>query len=322
MRLRDDGAMVHDPLDLAAAGLADRFLAAAVDAALAAAPLVGSGRGDEIDGLAVRALRAALAGLDVDGVVVVGEGEKDEAPMLFVGERFGTGAGTAVDLAVDPVDGTRLAAAGRPGAMAVMAVAPRGALASLGAAHYMEKHVTWVPDVPAGASIAELVGRVAAERGVAAAEVGVAVQDRPRNERFVAEARAAGASVDLFEHGDVERCIRAARRGDGLDVVAGIGGAPEGVLTAAAVRALGGSMYARLAPQSDAEASRIEAAGLSATRLLGLDDLCGADAWLFVAAVTPCSFGPDADLAAGESWRVGPGDPGSRQPARTLRPNS
>ena len=101
----------------------------------------------------------------------------------------------------------------------------------------------------------------------------------------------------------------------------GIGGAPEGVLTAAAVRALGGSMHARLAPQSDAEASRIEAAGLSATRLFGLDDLCGADAWLFVAAVTPCSFGPGAELAPGESWRVGPGDPGSRRPARALRSN-
>ena len=306
--------MEHDPLDLAATGLADRFLAATVDAALAATPLVGSGRGDDIDGLAVRALRSALGALDVDGVVVVGEGEKDEAPMLFVGERFGTGAGPEVDLAVDPVDGTRLAASGRPGAMAVMAVAPRGALAALGAAHYMEKHVTWVQDVPAGASIAEMVDRAAASRGVAAADVRVAVQQRPRNERFVAEAQAAGASVELFEHGDVERCIRAARGGGGLDIVAGIGGAPEGVLTAAAVRALGGSMHARLAPQSAGEAARIAAAGLSATRLFGLDDLCGADAWLFVAAVTPCTFGAGAELAPGESWRVGPGDPGSRVP--------
>ena len=321
MRLRDDGAMVHDSLDPAAGGLADRFLAAAVDAALAAAPLVGSGRGDEIDGLAVRALRAALSGLDVEGVVVVGEGEKDEAPMLFVGERFGTGAGPAVDLAVDPIDGTRLAAAGRPGAMAVMTVAPRGALAALGSAHYMEKHVTWVPDVPAGASIAEMVDRAAATRGVAAADVRVAVQERPRNERFAAEARAAGASVELFEHGDVERCIRAARRGGGLDLVSGIGGAPEGVLTAAAVRTLGGSMHARLSPQSDAEAVRIATAGLSANRLFALDDLCGADAWLFVAAVTPCSFGPGAELMPGESWRVGPGDPGSRGPARAHRSN-
>ena len=314
--------MTHDPLDLAATGLADRFLAAAVDAALAAAPLVGSGRGDDIDGLAVRALRSALGRLDVDGVVVVGEGEKDEAPMLFVGEAFGTGTGPAVELAVDPVDGTRLAASGRPGAMAVMAVAPRGALAPLGAAHYMEKHVTWVPDVPAGASIAEVIARAAATRGVTAVEVRVAVQQRPRNERFVAEARAAGASVELFEHGDVERCVRAARGVGGLDIVSGIGGAPEGVLTAAAVRALGGSMQARLAPQSAGEASRIEAAGLSATRLFGIDDLCGAEAWLFVAAVTPCSFGPGAELAPGESWRVGPGDAGSRRTAGAHRSKS
>ena len=307
MRLRDDGAMVHDSLDLAAPGLADRFLAATVDAARAAAPLVGSGRGDEIDGLAVQALRAALAPLDVDGVVVVGEGEKDEAPMLFVGERFGTGAGPAVDLAVDPIDGTRLAASGRPGAMAVMAVAPRGALAAVGAAHYMEKHVTWVPDVPAGASLAELVDRAAATREVAAADVRVAVQQRPRNERFVAEVRAAGASVELFEHGDVERCIRAARGGGGLDIVSGIGGAPEGVLTAAAVRALGGSMHARLAPQSTVEAARIAAAGLSAIRLFGLDDLCGADAWFFLTAVTPIDLGPGERLSPGQSWGIGPG---------------
>ena len=294
MRLRDDGAMVHDSLDLAAPGLADRFLAATVDAARAAAPLVGSGRGDEIDGRAVQVLRAALAPLDVDGVVVVGE-------------RFGTGAGPALDLAVDPIDGTRLAASGRPGAMAVMAVAPRGALAAVGAAHYMEKHVTWVPDVPAGASLAELVDRAAATREVAAADVRVAVQQRPRNERFVAEVRAAGASVELFEHGDVERCIRAARGGGGLDIVSGIGGAPEGVLTAAAVRALGGSMHARLAPQSTVEAARIAAAGLSAIRLFGLDDLCGADAWFFLTAVTPIDLGPGERLSPGQSWGIGPG---------------
>lgn len=298
--------MAHDPLDLIASGLADGFLSATVEAALAARPLVGSGDGERIDGVAVRALRAALAGLDVDGLVVVGEGEKDEAPMLFVGERFGTGRGPAVDLAVDPVDGTRLAAAGERGAMAVMAVAPRGALASLGAAHYMEKHVTWVPDVPAGASIAELVSRAAEARGVDATDVRVAVQQRPRNERFAAEARAAGASVEFFEHGDVERCIRAARGGGGLDLVSGIGGAPEGVLTAAAVRALGGSMHARLTPQSAAERARLEAAGLSVTRTFGLDDLCAAPAWLFLTAVTAVDLGPGAELLPGESWRVGP----------------
>lgn len=310
-----------DPLRLAELGLVDGFRRATALAALAAAPLVGSGDGHAIDALAVQALRRALGDLEVDGVVVVGEGEKDEAPMLFVGERFGTAQGMGgdaplIDLAVDPVDGTRLAAAGAPGAMAVLAVAPRGALAALGAAHYLEKHVTRLPDAPAGSSVGELVARIASTRGVAASEVRVAVQERPRNERFAAEARAAGASVELFVHGDVERSLRAAQPGTGLDLVSGIGGAPEGVLTAAAVRALGGSMWARLAPQSEAERSRVLAAGLDLTRVWPLTELCAAPAWVFLSAVTECA--PGGEVIAGvrgtldggavaATWHAGPG---------------
>ena len=161
--------------------------------------------------------------------------------------------------------------------------------------------------------------------GVAAAEVRVAVQDRPRNERFVAEARAAGASVELFEHGDVERCIRAARGGGGLDIVAGIGGAPEGVLTAAAVRALGGSMHARLAPQSDGRGLADRGSGaVGRPRLFGLDDLCGADAWLFVAAVTPVLVRPGCRVRAGgvvarRSGRSGIATAGPRRSDRILK---
>ncbi|MEF3405703.1 fructose-bisphosphatase class II [Agromyces sp. CCNWLW203] len=314
-----------DQLRLAELGLVDGFRRATALAALAASPLVGSGDGHAIDALAVQALRAALGDLDVDGVVVVGEGEKDEAPMLFVGERFGRGSGDGgdggdgrapvIDLAVDPVDGTRLAAAGAPGAMAVLAVAPRGALAALGAAHYLEKHVTWIPNAPAGASVGELVARIAAARGVPASEVRVAVQERPRNEGFAAEARAAGASVELFVHGDVERSLRAAGGDAGLDLVSGIGGAPEGVLTAAAVRALGGSMWARLAPQSAAERERVAADGLDLARVWTLTGLCGAPAWVFLSAVTECAPGgvvlPGVRTVPGgalvSTWHAGPG---------------
>ena len=331
---RHDGVVptdaATDPLRLAELGLVDGFRRATALAALAAAPLVGSGDGHGVDALAVQALRAALGELDVDGVVVVGEGEKDEAPMLYVGERFGAAAAGAggragafapsIDLAVDPVDGTRLAAAGAPGAMAVLAVAPRGALAALGAAHYLEKHVTWLPDAPAGESVGELVARIAAARGVTPAEVRVAVQERPRNERFVAEARAAGASVELFVHGDIERSLRAAGgAGDGetgLDLVSGIGGAPEGVLTAAAVRALGGSMWARLAPQSAGERERVVADGLDLDLVWPLERLCRAPAWVFLSAVTECAPGrvmlPGVRTGEGAgavvaTWHAGPG---------------
>ncbi|PWC02957.1 fructose-bisphosphatase class II [Agromyces badenianii] len=326
--------MPIDPLRLVELGLVDGFRRAAALAAHAASPLVGSGDGHGIDGLAVRALRAALGELDVDGVVVVGEGEKDEAPMLWVGERFGRGirpggapgldshadaelaTAPRLDLAVDPIDGTRLAAAGAPGAMVVLAVAPRGSLAALGTAHYLEKHVTWLPDAPAGASTGELVARIAAARGVPAHEVRVAVQERPRNARFVAEARAAGASLELFVHGDVERSLRAAGRDSGPDLVSGIGGAPEGVLTAAAVRALGGSMWARLAPQSRAERERLVEGGLDLDRFWRLTELCGAPAWVFLAALTGCAPGgaamPGVRVAADGGaavsiWHAGPG---------------
>ena len=307
-----------DPLRLAELGLVDGFRRATALAALAASPLVGSGDGHGIDALAVQALRSALGELAVDGVVVVGEGEKDEAPMLYVGERFGRGGpgSPALDLAVDPVDGTRLAAAGEPGAMAVLAVAPRSSLAALGSAHYLEKHVTWLPDAPAGAAVGELVARIAAARGVAPAEVRVAAQERPRNDGFVAEARAAGASVELFEHGDVERSLRAAGGRAGLDLVSGIGGAPEGVLTAAAVRALGGSMWARPAPQSTTERERLIADGLDLDRVWSLGELCGAPAWVFLSAVTECAPGDTVlagvrtrpgDGALVATWHAGPG---------------
>ncbi len=308
--------MPHVPS--AASGLAPLFLEATRAAAVAAARLVGSGDRDAVDAAAVAAMRAALAGIPVDGRVVVGEGEKDAAPMLQLGERFGSRAGPAIDIAVDPVDGTSLAARGLPGAMAVMAVAPRGAFLDIGPAHYMEKLVSRVPGVELVAPLATVIEQIARARGVAASAVRVAVQDRPRNASAVAATRAAGASVELFAHGDVERCLRAARPDGDLDLVVGIGGAPEGVLTAAAVRALGGWMQARLAPQSREEAERVSAAGLDAGRIATLDELCAADAWFFLTAVTACGIGPGEPLAPGESVAFGVAG-GIRPPGALVR---
>lgn len=284
----------------------DRVLAEATRlAAVAAVPLVGRGDRDAVDGAAVAAMRAALAGADADGRVVVGEGEKDDAPMLHLGERFGTGGGPAIDIAVDPVDGTSLAAAALPGAMAVMAVAPRGAFLEIGPAHYMSKLVSRVPGLDLDAPMAETIDRIARARGVTAADVRVAVQDRPRNAALADAAADAGAAVERFAHGDVERCLRAARGDGDLDLVVGVGGAPEGVLTAAAVRALGGWMQARLAPQSEAEAARLAAVGVEVERVVGLAELCGPATAFFATAVTPCDLGPGVRLSAGESWSVG-----------------
>ncbi|MFE6967383.1 fructose-bisphosphatase class II [Agromyces sp. NPDC057679] len=302
----------NDPVDPAA--LAELLRPAVVAAAAACLPLVGRGDGDGLDGAAVAAMRAVLAGLPVDGRVVVGEGEKDDAPMLHLGERFGRArdGDPTIDLAVDPVDGTRLAAAGRAGAMAVISAAPRGAFFDLGPAHYLEKLVTWLPgfttDRSAGRPIAELIPELVAEaalaRGVAARDIRIAVQDRPRNRPYVEAVRAAGAAVELFEHGDIERSLQALHgaaagggfppAGRGLDAVIGIGGAPEGVIVAAAVRALGGSMLARFAPQSDAERDRV-LMHLGGSRaidgLADLDELCAAPAAIVLAAVTDCEIG-------------------------------
>lgn len=279
-------------------------------AAVAAGPLVGGGDRDAVDGAAVAAMRAALAGVEADGRVVVGEGEKDDAPMLHLGERFGTGRGPAIDIAVDPVDGTSLAAAGLPGAMAIMAVAPRGAFLDIGPAHYMAKLVSRVRGLELDAPIGETVARIAAARGVPVGDVRVGVQDRPRNAAVADAAEEAGARVERFVHGDVERCLRAARPDGDLDLVVGIGGAPEGVLTAAAVRALGGWMQARLAPQSAAETERLTAAGVALDRVVGLDDLCGDRVAVFLTAVTPCDLGPGVRLFPGQSWNAA--SPGTR----------
>ena len=294
------------------------FHLATVRAAQATIDLLGSGDKHEVDRVAVAALRDALSGLDVDGLVLVGEGEKDEAPMLHIGEKFGTGKGPSVDIAVDPVDGTRLAAENLPGSVAVLAVAERGALFDIGPAHYMEKLVTGAAgaDLSLESPLADNLARLADALGKPVADLVVAVQDRPRNARYVTEALAAGAQVDSFADGDVERCLRAARQGSDIDLLVGIGGAPEGILTAAAVRALGGSMQGRLAPQGRREAARLRAAGLNSERVLALNELCSRDSWLFLTAITDCRVGNegilrgihrDQGVVVTTSWIIGAG---------------
>lgn len=313
--------------------LLEGFLDATRAAAAAVVRLVGGGDGMRIDGVAVDALRRALETLPVDGRVVVGEGEKDQAPMLFVGETFGTGSGPGIDLAVDPVDGTKLAAGGRPDSVAVIAVAPRGAMFDIGPAYYLEKLVT--AGSGKGLSLLDPVvvtlERLAARLGRPVSELSVAVQDRPRNESYARAAVAAGARLVSFADGDVALSLRAAAPDGDLDLLLGIGGAPEGILTAAAVRALDGWMTARFAPQSAEERTRLLAVEADLGRELPLGALCRDDAWLLLSAVTSTALAAGAELAGVrldadgsvvvESVVVGPGHPLTRSRKR-LDPGS
>jgi fructose-1,6-bisphosphatase II len=249
-------------------------------AAVAAGRLVGRGDKNAVDGAAVDAMRAFLGDVDIAGTVVIGEGEKDEAPMLYIGENVGTGDGPELDVAVDPIDGTTLAARGAAGAIAVVAAARRGSLFHTHVP-YMDKLVTGAAgrgrldlNRPLRENILALAD--ALERPVG--EITVALLDRPRNVPLLEECRAVGARVSLFGDGDVARGIMAVL-GDGgqIDMMAGIGGAPEGVVTAVAVKALGGEMFGRLWPRDDHDRRLAAAEGIDPDRILTLDDLCSAD---------------------------------------------
>ncbi len=255
-------------------------------AALAAARWVGRGQKNEGDGAAVNALRLLLGTVRMDGIVVIGEGEKDEAPMLYNGERVGNGSGPLVDVAVDPVEGTNLLAKGRPNSIAVVAVAPRGTMFNPGPAFYMDKLVVG-PEaagrVDLEAPVAETLAIVAAAKGLDVDEVTVVILDRPRNEARIQAVRDAGARIRLITDGDVAPALMAALPGTGIDVVMGIGGTPEGVITACAMRGLGGEIQGCLAPQSDYERERVEAAGLAIGRKLTLAELAAGDDHFFAA---------------------------------------
>jgi len=255
-------------------------------AAMAAGRWVGRGDKNGADGAAVRAMRRLIASVSMNGVVVIGEGEKDDAPMLFNGEHVGTGEGPEADVAVDPIDGTTLCAKGMGNAIAVLAVAERGSMYDPSAVFYMEKLVTGpqaadVVDITAPVGVN--VHRVAKAKGETAADVTVCILDRPRHEQIVREVRATGARIKFISDGDVAGAIMAAREGTGIDLLLGIGGTPEGIISACAMRCLGGVIQARLWPRDDDERRKALDAGHDLDRVLTTDDLVTSDNVFFVA---------------------------------------
>jgi fructose-1,6-bisphosphatase II len=271
--------------------------------AMAAARWVGRGDKNGADGAAVQAMRALINTVSMNGVVVIGEGEKDRAPMLFNGEQVGDGTGPACDVAVDPIDGTRLTANGMPDAIAVLAVSARGSMYDPSAVFYMSKLVTGpaaadVVDIEAPA--ADNIAAVARAKGCSASDVTVVILDRPRHERLIAEVRAAGARIKLITDGDVAGSIMAARDGTGVDLLLGVGGTPEGIITACAIKCLGGVIQARLAPRDEAERDRALAAGHDLSHVLTTDDLVTSeDAFFAATGIT------DGELMAGVRFRAG-----------------
>jgi fructose-1,6-bisphosphatase II len=255
-------------------------------AALGAARWIG--RGDKIsaDQAAVDAMRLMLDTVAMNGVVVIGEGEKDEAPMLYNGEHVGNGEGAEVDVAVDPLEGTRLTALGQPNAIAVIAVAERGSMLFPGAAVYMDK-IAVGPEaadaIDIDASPTENVRRVAEAKGMEVGDVTVVVLERDRHVELIAELREAGARVNLIRDGDVAPSIAAAQAFTGVDLLMGIGGTPEGVISAAAIKSLGGVIQGRLWPRHDEERQELVDAGYDVDKVLTTDDLVASDN-VFVAA--------------------------------------
>jgi fructose-1,6-bisphosphatase II len=255
-------------------------------AALAAARWSGAGDKIAADQAAVDAMRTMFDTVSMDGVVVIGEGEKDEAPMLYNGEHVGDGSGPRVDVAVDPLEGTTLVARGMPNALAVVAIAEKGAMFDPGPCVYMEK-------MAGGADIADLLSledpmedvlrRVADKRGVAIGDLMLVILDRPRHNDMVERIRRAGARIRFISDGDVAGALLAVREGTGVDLLWGIGGTPEGVLSATAIKCLGGTIIGRLWPRDEGEASRARAAGYDLDRVLHMEDLVAAENCFFAA---------------------------------------
>ncbi|MGW2572938.1 class II fructose-bisphosphatase [Streptomyces sp. NPDC001537] len=255
-------------------------------AAMAAGRWVGRGDKNGADGAAVRAMRTLVSTVSMNGVVVIGEGEKDEAPMLFNGERVGDGTGPECDIAVDPIDGTTLTAKGMPNAIAVLAAADRGSMFDPSAVFYMDKLVTG-PEaadfVDIDAPVSVNIRRVAKAKRSTPEDVTVVILDRPRHEGIIKEIREAGARIKLISDGDVAGSIYALREGTGVDMLLGIGGTPEGIISACAVKCLGGTIQGKLWPKDDAERARAVEAGHDLDRVLTTDDLVAGENVFFVA---------------------------------------
>ena len=262
-------------------------------AAMGASRWIGRGDKNAADQAAVDLMRFMVNSVSMRGVVVIGEGEKDEAPMLYNGEEVGDGTGPEVDVAVDPLEGTRLAALGIAGAISVIAVAERGSMFFPGAAVYMEK-IAVGPEaadaIDIDASPTENVARVAEVKGVEPNEITVVVLERERHDDLIAELREAGARVNLIRDGDVAPAIAAAQPGTGVDMLMGIGGTPEGVISAAAIKCHGGALQGRLWPRDEGERASLVDAGYDVDRILTHDDLVRSEN-VFVAA-TGVTGGP------------------------------
>ena len=256
-------------------------------AAIESAKLMGSGDRHAADQAATEAMRKAMDGCDIDGTIVIGEGERDEAPMLYIGEKVGTGNSRhKIDIAVDPLEGTNLCATGSNNAIAVMAVSERGGLLHAPDI-YMDKLI--VPPRAVGlvdldAPIADTAQIVAKSLKRDVNEMVVAVLDRPRHEKIIDELRKAGCRIKLIGDGDLSAGITVAVRGTGVHMVAGMGGAPEGVITAAALRCLGGEIVARLAPKDDAQRARCEKMGVDPDKVMRTTDLAPGDHIVFIAS--------------------------------------
>jgi fructose-1,6-bisphosphatase II len=266
-------------------------------AALAAARWVGRGDKEQADQAAVDAMRLLLDTVPMDGVVVIGEGEKDEAPMLYNGERIGDGSPPEVDIAVDPLEGTTLTARGMPSALAVIALAERGTMFDPGPCVYMEK-LAGGPEIADALSLDEplpdVIRAVAERKGVDPTDIRVIMLDRPRHEEQVEAIREVGARIRFITDGDVSAALFAVSRGTGVDLLWGIGGTPEGVLSAAAIKCLGGELLGRLWPRDDEERKAAVDGGYDLDEVLDADRLvAGKDVFFAATGVT------DGDLLQG-----------------------
>ncbi len=255
-------------------------------AALAASRWVGRGDKNAADGAAVDAMRVVLETVPMDGIVIIGEGEKDEAPMLYNGERIGDGTPPQADIAVDPIDGTTLTALGRGNALAVIAVSERGTMYDPGPCVYMEK-IAVGPEaadvIDINATPTENLQAVAKAKGTRVTELMAVVLDRPRHEELIGEIRQAGARIRLIPDGDVAGGISTAWPDSGADILFGIGGTPEGVITAAALKAMGGALQGKLWPRNDEERQAAIAAGYDLDAVLDTDTLVAGDNCFFAA---------------------------------------
>ncbi|MEN3584986.1 class II fructose-bisphosphatase [Streptomyces sp. ZYX-F-203] len=271
-------------------------------AAMAAGRWVGRGDKNGADGAAVRAMRTLVQTVSMNGVVVIGEGEKDEAPMLYNGERIGDGTGPECDIAVDPIDGTTLTAKGMTNAIAVLAAAERGTMFDPSAVFYMDKLVTG-PEaadfVDIDAPVAVNIRRVAKAKRSTPEDVTVVILDRPRHEGLIDEVRQTGARIKLISDGDVAGSILALREGTGIDLLLGIGGTPEGIISACAVKCLGGTIQGKLWPKDDEERERALDAGHDLDRVLTTDDLVSGDNVFFTATGIT-----DGELLRGVRYRA------------------